>query len=339
MRVAISINGQGRGHLTRMTALGQFLEKDHKLSFWCPRKYHKFLKAHFPNSVIFSIPYYHFVLEGGKIDVLRTGVSNLGNMVGALSSTGDIADQLRLLDIEILISDFEPFVPKAARKIGLPIIQLNHPGVVLRSPGLSPEILLAKMISGTMMGDHDIRIISSFYNGDVGPIIRPGIRNSRPERGTHYLVYVFPSLRDTVIKELERIGGIAYRVFPNPDEDFIESLVTCRGVISNAGHQLLSESLHLKKPIFSLPFEGQYEQKLNAEMLALSGRGTIGSMQTLGEDMENYLAFSETFVPSPLPEDGKIHFRLSDDSHRAAALLNRYIRVLTTPSRRRRKAS
>ncbi len=335
MKLAISINGQGRGHLTRMTALGQLLAKDHSLSFWCPEKYHDFLRAHFPDSPVFSIPYYHFVLDGGRIDLLKTGVSNFGNLVGSVAATSDISDQLRLLNIDLLISDFEPFVPKAAGRIGLPIIQLNHPGVVLRSPGLSPEILLAKMISNSMMGDHDVRIISSFYNGDVGPIIRPGIRNARPSRGNHYVIYLFPSMLDSVCAELDRIGNLDYRVFPNPEEDFVESLVTCRGVITNAGHQLLSEALHLEKPIFSIPFEGQFEQKLNSEMLTLSGRGITGTMKNLRKDLEAYLSFSEGFVPSnPSPSDTG-GFRLRDDSTRAATLLNRHIIRLTSEKKRK----
>lgn len=332
MRLAISINGQGRGHLTRMTALGRLLAKDHSLSFWCPEKYHDFLHAHFPESPVFSIPYYHFVLDGGRIDLLKTGVSNFGNLIDSVTTTNDIVDQLRLLNIDILISDFEPLVPKAARKLGLPIIQLNHPGVVLRNPGITPEILLAKMISNSMMGEHDVRIISSFYNGDVGPIIRPGIRNSRPHRGSHYVVYVFPSILESVIEALDSVGSIDYRVFPNSEEDFVESLVSCRGVITNAGHQLLSEALHLEKPIFSIPFEGQFEQKLNAEMLSLSGRGITGRIKNFGEDLDTYLNFSETFAlstpsnPSPSKPEG---FRLRDDSARATALLNAHILRLT----------
>lgn len=338
MKLAISINGQGRGHLTRMTALGQLLAKDHELYFWCPEKYHDFLRAHFPDSPVFSIPYYHFVLDGGRIDLIKTGVSNFGNLIDSVATTGDIADQLRLLNIDILISDFEPFVPKAARKLGLPIIQLNHPGVVLKNPGLTPEILLAKMISNSMMGEYDVKIISSFYKGDVGPIIRPGIRNARPCRENHYVVYVFPSILDQVSAELDRIGGLDYRVFPDPREDFVKSLVSCRGVITNAGHQLLSESLHLEKPIFSIPFEGQFEQKLNAEMLFLSGRGITGNMKSLRKDMDTYLDFSETFVPSnPSPADTR-GFRLRDDSGRAAALLNAHILRLTA-GRNNRAAS
>jgi uncharacterized protein (TIGR00661 family) len=325
VNIAVSINGQGRGHLTRMTALSQLLAKEHNISFWCPEKYHDFLKAHFPDNLLFSIPYYHFVLEGGKIDILKTGVSNAAHLIGSASAVDEIADQLRLLDIDVLISDFEPFVPKAAHKLNVPVIQLNHPGVVQRSPGISPEILLAKMISTTMMGEYDVKIISSFYNGDVGPIIRPALRNARPSRGNYYVVYVYPTVIEEVVDILERIGGIEYRVFPNPEEDFVDSLIHCRGVITNAGHQLLSESLHLEKPILSIPFERQFEQKLNAEMLSLTGRGITGTMKTLGKDLEAYLRFSENFVPDQAFPLGIQGFRLRDDSVRAAALLNHHI--------------
>ena len=46
-----------------------------------------------------------------------------------------LADRLRSLRIDAVISDFDPFLPWAARIAGIPILQINHPGVVQRVPG------------------------------------------------------------------------------------------------------------------------------------------------------------------------------------------------------------
>jgi len=326
MRIAISINGQGRGHLTRMTALGQILSLEHELIFWCPEKYHSELAEAFPESFIFPIPYYQFVLDGPKIDIIKTSLVNVEHLIGLPVYTSDLVDQLHLMDIDLVISDFEPFLPKAARKIGLPIIQLNHPAVVLRSLSFSPDALIAKVISTSMMGEYDIKIISSFYNGDIGPIIRKEITSAMPRQGDYYIVYLYHTMRDTVLEELDSIPGIKFRSFPNPDEDFVEALAGCRGVITNAGHQLLSEALHLKKPVLSIPMEGQYEQKLNAEMLVHSGQGRMGSIEHIRDNLPAFFHFVEQqFDPSKTPKLSNIKFRLRDDAASAVSLLNYHI--------------
>ncbi|MFW5711277.1 MAG: glycosyltransferase family protein [Spirochaetota bacterium] len=325
MRIGISINGQGRGHLTRMTALAQHLQNDHEIVFWCPDKYHSFLAQHFPNNFIYSIPYYRFVIEDNRIDVFKTGLSNMEHIVGLPVYISDLADQIRLMDIETLISDFEPFLPKAARKVGIPVIQLNHPAVVLRSVAFSADALLAKVISTSMMGEYDVRIISSFYNGDIGPIIRKEIRQAVPSAGDYFVVYLHESMRDKVLSELDRLNSVKYKVFPNAEEDFVSALAGARGVITNAGHQLLSETLHLKKPVLTLPFEGQFEQTLNAAMLQKAGRGIVGSMETIRNSITDYMDFTAEFDPCRESVHTGTRFCLQDDSQKALSLLRYHL--------------
>lgn len=325
MRIAISINGQGRGHLTRMTALGQSLSAEHELVFWCPEKYHAFLAENFPGSYIYPIPHYQFILDGPKIDLIKTSLVNVEHFIGLPTYTSDLVDQLHLMDIDLVLSDFEPFLPKAARKAGIPIIQLNHPAVVLRSVAFTAEALLAKVISTSMMGEYDIRIISSFYNGDVGPIIRKEIKNAVPGNGDYFVVYLYHTMSSKILEQIDRVRGIRYKVFPNPDENFISALAGCRGVITNSGHQLLSEALHLGKPVLSIPMEGQFEQKLNAEMLNKAGRGVIGSVETIQRDLASYFDFVDGFNPSQTAGAEKIKFCLQDDTVSALSLLNYHI--------------
>lgn len=325
MRIGISINGQGRGHLTRMTALAQHLQQDHEIVFWCPDKYHPFLRQHFPNNFIYSIPYYKFVIEENRIDIFKTGISNMEHIIGLPLYISDLSDQIRLMDIRTLISDFEPFLPKAARKVGIPIIQLNHPGVVLRSVAFTAEALLAKVISTSMMGEYDVRIISSFYNGDIGPIIRKEIRETAPASGDYFVVYLHDSMRTQVLNELDRLYSIKYKIFPNSEEDFVTALAGAKGVITNAGHQLLSETLHLKKPVLTLPFEGQFEQALNAEMLQKAGRGIVGTMDRIRNSVARYMEFTERFDPDNVPLDTGTHFCLQDDSRKALTLLQYHL--------------
>ena len=47
-----------------------------------------------------------------------------------------------------------------------------------------------------------------------------------------------------------------------------------KAVITNGGFTLISEALHLKKPIYSNPIRGQFEQTMNAIYLEKLGYGT-----------------------------------------------------------------
>lgn len=49
-------------------------------------------------------------------------------------------------------------------------------------------------------------------------------------------------------------------------------LERCNGIISTAGHSLLSEAMHLRKPVYALPL-GVYEQQMNAHVIDSNGFG------------------------------------------------------------------
>lgn len=85
------------------------------------------------------------------------------------------------------------------------------------------------------------------------------------------MVYLKKSLAEELLPILKLFPQNKLRFFPNSEHDFITSLASCRGVISSAGHQLISECLHLQKPMLVIPESGQYEQQLNAEMLEKTG--------------------------------------------------------------------
>ena len=358
MKIGFSINGQGRGHLTRILALAErmadesnsiptrFHHESFEPVFWCPEKYHREIRDSFPEANMFSIPYYRIVMDGNRVDVLRTGISNAEHFSSLPAYTSEIADQLRLAHIDAVVSDFEPFAARAAMRLDIPVIQLNHPGVVLKSPSLLPDALIAKAVALGMMGEYHEKIISSFYHGDVGPIIRKELRDTIPIRGDYYVVYLHEVMREKIYRYLESYSPIPFHVFPDTSRDFAEYLAGCRGVITNAGHQLLSETLHLGKACFSFPLEGQYEQRLNARMIEASGRGISAAANNLFSRLDHFFRCTEDAekIAAPYAEgfeqtieaDEEVRppssFILHDDSLRAARLVHSIVQ-------RRRAAS
>lgn len=77
------------------------------------------------------------------------------------------------------------------------------------------------------------------------------------------------------------------------DSVFDRLFVSCHGVISTAGHTLLSEAMYLEKPVYALPLP-LYEQQLNAQVIAKGGFGlneenlTPSRLTTFIENLELY---------------------------------------------------
>ena len=60
-------------------------------------------------------------------------------------------------------------------------------------------------------------------------------------------------------------GNLTFRPFSL--DGFLADLASSKAVISTAGFTLMTEALHLRKPMLALPMGGQFEQELNAHLL------------------------------------------------------------------------
>jgi uncharacterized protein (TIGR00661 family) len=56
-------------------------------------------------------------------------------------------------------------------------------------------------------------------------------------------------------------------------QEFLEDLASSRYVITNGGHNVISEALFYGKPVYSFPIHGAYEQFFNGHMLRTLGYG------------------------------------------------------------------
>lgn len=290
MRIGISLNGEGRGHLTRISAIAKELLKRHDIIFWVPGTRYEELKSLFPDSILNKIPAFEIsYTERNQVDIFKTGSRNIGNIFGLSTCMNDISNQIEFYKPDILISDFEPIVPSVCKNLFIPVIQFNHPAVVLRDKTLNYDAFLAKFIAKTMCSHYDELIVSSFYSGDVGPIIRTEIKTAEVKTEEFILVYLKGSPKEKVLEILDKYNTVPYKVFPDKDEDFVSSLASCRAVITNGGHQLLSEAAFLNKPLFMLPIERQYEQILNAGMIEKAGRGMVANYRNMNTKLVDFL--------------------------------------------------
>lgn len=81
------------------------------------------------------------------------------------------------------------------------------------------------------------------------------------------------------------------RIYSHGDPRFIQILGQCRGIISTAGHSLLSEAMYLGIPVYAIPVS-PYEQHMSAHIIDKYGFGVAH-----GKVEENKLAYFIHNIP------------------------------------------
>jgi uncharacterized protein (TIGR00661 family) len=320
IKIAFGCAGEGRGHASRVIALSEVLMKEFAIRVFAPPTVSDFIGQNLPDIDIEEIPSICFHREDHIIDYGKTLVKNLP-LLGSLSAeVNRVCSIIEEEDIAVLISDFEPVTAVAAERLKIPVLNLNHPGVVLRYFSIMPDALAAKLAARIMMPARGVNLITSFYGGDIGPIIRKGVKEKISRKGSHYCVYAKPGSREKLLEALKFFPGEDFLVFPNREVDFAEALAGCRGIIGPAGHQMLSEALYLRKPVLAFPEKMQFEQRLNALMLEKSGWGMRGSIDTAADSIGKFLSAADNF---PLFSRFPPGFVFEDCTEKAADIISR----------------
>jgi uncharacterized protein (TIGR00661 family) len=195
--------------------------------------------------------------------------------------------------------------------------------VVLRDRSFSIESMLARLISIILMGKYHRKLIVSFYDGDVGPIVRRELEAHPRGKEDFFVVYLKPSYRKIMLKKLRELAVNNVEVFPDPQKNIVDYLSRCKGVISSAGHQFMSEAMVLGKPVFVVPQIGQYEQMLNARMLELSGWGTYSTIEQLDERLPKFIASIDSYPQ--MPRAGAVRYTIKNDLDRAVSKIEQFL--------------
>jgi hypothetical protein len=315
MVIAYSCAGEGFGHAARMAALAPVLSQAHSVRCFVPRGIRSWLRSRLPGYDFHWLPAFSFVKQGNRVMQLRSLGRGLGLALRMPKIVAALARRLRAIGAGAVLSDFDPFLAWAGRVAGLPVIQFNHPGIVQRYPAFTPRALAGVICTRLMEGPYHRRVWTSFFGGDVGPILREGLRPDKATRGDYITVNLAQRLRPFVLPELDRLG-IEYQVFPCERGDYDAALLGCRAVISTGGYQTASEALCLGKPLLLMPQDGQYEQKLNAKMAVLSGGALSCRVEDFGKTLPRFLAS----IPSLRAEEGD-RFLFRDGTQQAAAII------------------
>ena len=119
------------------------------------------------------------------------------------------------------------------------------------------------------------------------PIIREDILKLEPTEGDHIIVYQTSRESEKLVKRLKALKNEKFIVYGfnrnnvddnltfkkfNEDE-FYDDFASSKAVICNGGFTFISEAIHLKKPIYSIPARGNFEQTLNGYYVQKLGYG------------------------------------------------------------------
>ncbi|MFZ5481741.1 MAG: glycosyltransferase family protein [Myxococcota bacterium] len=305
MRVVYGVVGEGMGHATRSrVVLEHLLSRGHEVRVVVSGRAFKFLSERFRDRAgigFHEIQGFHLKYEGNAMDLGRSVVSNLGQAPKNLvHNIGVWRDLLREdFDAQVVISDFDSWAFFFGLNHFLPVISIDNMQVINRCthpPEITrdPEFQLAKAaVKAKLPGAFHYLITTFFYpevrkerTTLVPPILRPEIRAAVREPGEHVLVYQTASANRDLVPMLRtlpydfRVYGMGregregnVRLCAFSEQGFVDDLRTARAVLAGGGFSLMSESVHLRVPMFSVPIDGQYEQELNARWLATLGYG------------------------------------------------------------------
>ncbi|MFW5734597.1 MAG: glycosyltransferase family protein [Oceanidesulfovibrio sp.] len=300
-RIVYGVMGDARGHVSRSLAVTQTLldrNPDHEFIFLGGGTVRDFAALGFRYE---PCPMLETVVRHGSVDAWAT----FRNAASILLRRGDyIRKLMRLMEefkADMAITDYEYFTPRAATRVGIPAVSVDHQHVMTHSRCQPVEGQLLNRLSSDMVVKNlysaaDRYLVSSFYRPEprdprttelFPPILRkPVLGLDPPETGEHVVVYVRGGALDKLVRVMEavdrpiRVYGFGPHpnsgnmVFKQPSQEgFLEDLRTAAYAISNGGHNLISEALYLGKPVLAFPTGFFYEQHVNAAYLERLGIG------------------------------------------------------------------
>lgn len=316
--IAYSCCGEGRGHSSRTLLMARRLrEAGHEVHLFGSHEAYRVLSA--AGESIQEIPGYTIAYENNQVRLRKTVRENFARWRQQNQIVMELTATLRRLKPTLVITDFEPFLPKAAANLDIPYISLDHqhviPGLKLKTPARYWGYHAATLgvVHWMHRGERE-NLVTSFYRPErafgeryryFGPILRDAVRQASTRDDGHVLVYQTSSSFKSLPNLLRRCPG-KFKVYafqegkeqgncrfkPRNHPDFLEDLATCSWVLTNGGYTLISEALYLGKAIVSIPIEGQFEQWINAHFVQKLGYGV--HLETSGLNRESIESFWST---------------------------------------------
>lgn len=305
-----SMCGEGRGHAARVQTVVEMFQPGHRFVLLAARDAYDTLYERYEghaNVSVRRLPGLFFAYKNNKVDYFRSLLGSVPYLWKLSGIVGYVVQMIHREQPDLAITDFEPILPRAARKCGVPCISLDHQHFLSASNFESLPWRFRwrgwflRCSIPLFYPKQSAEAISSFYHlpprvgteaiQRFGVLLRSSIVEAKKvmrETGEHLVVYIRRHAPDHFWESLRGSGqkAIVYGLGLRPDmadgriqfreicdEQFVQDLATCRGLITTAGNQLVGEAFFLRKPVLAIPEPGNFEQQLNGWLVGRSGGG------------------------------------------------------------------
>lgn len=295
-RIFYGVQGDAGGHISRSLAVAEMLSG------------HEFLfagagaaaRARDAGHAFEPLPWAGTHVRDNAIQVGAT----LRDFGIALATQGKwvrrLGEIITAFDPHLILTDYEFFTSRAARRLGRPCLSLDHQHVMTRTvhptpPGQWFNRRATRVAMRLLLPGVDGSLISSFHQPPLidperdrifGTLPRSDVPALRPRDGEHVLAYL-PDCDTRKVTALFGSRRREYRIyaqgrrreqgnlkFREPGrERFLEDLASAAYVVSCGGHGLLTEAFYLGKPCLCFPRRGIYEPLWNSYFVQQSGYG------------------------------------------------------------------
>ena len=292
--------GEGMGHAIRTGVIVDRIKDKYDVYIFSSDRAYDYLNSKFDN--VYEIGGFNTVYINNKVNNLKTLSDALKrNPTNIKAGYENLYKKARQLHPDVIVTDFEIYATMLSKIRGIPLISLDNIHMITQTKIDYPkhhyvEMLKAKGVIKTYVVKPKVHILTSFFYPKVRakknaviypPIIREDILKLEPREGDHVIVYQTSRESEKLVGKLKTLederfivygfnknevdGNLTYKEF-NEDE-FYDDLASSKAVICNGGFTFISEAIHLKKPIYSVPAIGNFEQTLNGFYVQKLGYG------------------------------------------------------------------
>lgn len=328
-KIFYSLSGEGRGHATRVRAMVEALRNQHKIVLFAPGDAYEMLAPRYAGTGVrvYRIPGLHFHYDDQHVlSFWRTTQEATRYLWKLPRLISWLELVIRKECPDLIITDFEPALPRAAQRVGVPFISLDHQHFLVANdlsclphwmqvPAQAMGLIVQNFYSGQAE-----TVLSQFYAPpirhnlsnvtQVGVLLRPEIVQAQATNDGHLVAYLRRKTCNAVLESLIQLQrpvhvyGLGelpaqdnvqfYRV---DEHEFIADLASCHAVICTAGNQLVGEALYLGKPVLAMPESNNFEQFINAWFLRDDGAGDwVDPERITARHIRRFLAQHDDFT-------------------------------------------
>ncbi len=328
------VAGEGRGHGARALALIEQLVHQHRVVVYSSGQALGMLRSACDalSAEIRELRPLQFVYgRNQKLSYLRTAIRNAEHMRNPEALIEPVARDMRRDTPDLVVTDFEPVLSRAAQRFDVPVMSIDHQHVLLACDpvGLPADLAVyvrwmsafVRLFSGS---GHVDMVVSSFFPykakpryafcKQAGVMLRRRMRDAVPELRGHLVAYVRHRGAAAMIAALRELGRPVHVYGLGPHEStgsvtfrdvdpqrFVDDLASADALITTAGNQLVGEALYLRKPVYAIPEPGNHEQHINAHFVRHMKVGVASSLAaTTSHSIRQFLDSLPTYEPHVL---------------------------------------